>query len=386
MRIIYLLLFMLTSFSSLHANTEINEETKPAQKTFFEGDIRIDDFKTQNLYENDVYQGDSIKVLIYRFQFRDAKFEWSIDKINEEMEKVKKYYSEQSYGKFTVTWDTSNPIINISKNAKSTTWHEWLKIYTDEIKKAGVDTKNPGEGVNIMVVTPVAPGNVNSNGGPPLMEIYRRFEAGTVAHELGHTMGLLHANALEAGSKIIGTGNASENKDYGNVYSLMGMGGHTLEAYNLLYKKKFEWVSDAEVPTITKSGTYKIYAFDHGSNTNGNIGIKLKSGNGKHTYWVEYRTTNKRYKDTKNGILVNLQGYIDNTKDTKFWKTISLLVDFRPNSKSGTWPLLDQTDSELVIGKSYTDHWGAFKIQPTAKGGTEDTADAWIEVKVDILK
>ena len=58
-----------------------------------------------------------------------------------------------------------------------------------------------------------------------------------------------------------------------------------------------------------------------------------------------------------------------------------------PNSRSNAnWNQEDETDAPLQIGLSWTDPSGAFKITPTAKGGTENTADAWIDVEVVKLK
>ena len=42
----------------------------------------------------------------------------------------------------------------------------------------------------------------------------------------------------------------------------------------------------------------------------------------------------------------------------------------------------DFRDATLTVGNSFTDHWGGFTITPTAIGGTEDSADAWVEVSV----
>ncbi|KZN44688.1 hypothetical protein [Pseudoalteromonas luteoviolacea] len=101
-----------------------------------------------------------------------------------------------------------------------------------------------------------------------------------------------------------------------------------------------------------------------------------------YTYWLEYRTTNRNYPDTKNGVLINLQGYFENDNDKRFWKTTSYLLDMTPSSKTLRWWGDDQTDSELLIGQTYTDNWCGFRITTVGKGGTDGT---WIEVKIDLL-
>ncbi|TQV87607.1 GEVED domain-containing protein [Aliikangiella coralliicola] len=344
---------------------------------------------------NTGYQYNSVNVLIYPFNFNGTPLEWTTAQINEEMQKTKQYYDEQSYGNFNVTWEIK-PAIYISdpKSKYDNDKSLWNPTYKEKLIEAGTDPSFPGEATIIMVAAPPigteATNYINSQAGPPLMEIYT-YKAGTIAHEMGHALGLRHSMSVEGGNSIINSGNDTIT-NYGNVHAMMGMGAHTLEEYNLMFKSYFkDWVKDSDVPVITSSGTYRIYAFDHGTasgtNAPGNIGIRLKSGNGLYTYWLEYRTTNDRYNArTKNGVLVNIQGYMENESLPSFWNHRSALLDMTPNSQStANWALEDETDAELAIGKSFTDPWSGFRITPTAKGGAEDTANAWIEVNVEIF-
>lgn len=157
---------------------------------------------------------------------------------------------------------------------------------------------------------------------------------GTVAHELGHVLGLRHSKAGDAGDSVFGVGDAeTESLDYGNVYCMMGMGAHSLEEYNLVYKHYFGWIGCHEVPLITESGVYKVFAFDRGkSQADKVIGLRIAAGEPGLTYWIEYRTRGSHA--SGEGILLNLEGYFENETEASYGKTTSYLLDMTPGSKT----------------------------------------------------
>ncbi|QLE86406.1 hypothetical protein FLM48_15790 [Shewanella sp. Scap07] len=352
---------------------------------------------------NDGYDHNGVHVLVYPFRFPDQDLAFTTAQINAEMQITKDYFTEQSYGKFNFTWEIKPKITmpnnhGYYNNDKSL----WGPAYRAELKNAGVDPNFPGDGTIVMVTAPPigteATYFINSQAGPPLMEIYT-YKAGTIAHETGHALGLHHSMSIEGGNSIL-NGNANDTVvNYGNVFGLMGMGAHSLEEMNLMYKGYFNnWISESDVPTVTSSGVYRIYAFNHGTaaghNAPGNIGLKIKSGDGDKTYWVEYRTMQKSEADTapdlqlrtpllQNGISINLQNYLDDNA-APWYNHNSLLLDSTPNSRSSSWALEDFNDAPLQINQTFTDPWNGFSIYPVDKGGTLGTADAWIEVQVTL--
>ena len=353
---------------------------------------------------NDGYDFEGVHVLVYPFRFPDQDLAFTNAQINEEMQKTKEYFTEQSYGKFNFTWEIKPKITMPNNHAYyNNDKPKWNPAYKAELVKAGIDPNFPGDGTIIMITAPPigteATNYINSQAGPPSMEIYT-YKAGTIAHETGHALGLHHSMSIEGGNSTLNGNTNDVVTNYGNVFGLMGMGAHSLEEMNLMYKGYFKnWISETDVPTVTTSGTYRIYTFNHGTasghNAPGNIGIKIKSGDGEKTFWVEYRTMQKSEIDTapqnqlrtpllQEGILINVQNYMDDNA-APWYNHNSLLLDHTPNSRSSNWALEDFNDAPLLLNQTFTDPWNGFSIYPVAKGGTLGTANAWIDVQVTIF-
>jgi hypothetical protein len=162
------------------------------------------------------------------------------------------------------------------------------------------------------------------------------------------------------------------------------------EHFNMVIKNHMGWVEPNEVADIVESGTYRLYTHDQKVRSGNTIGMRLLSGNGTYIYWLEFRTLkNTTAADLSfNGIQVHLQNYFPNIPGREWFRddytdVVSYLLDMTPNSKKDdTWHANDATDSELLVGKSFTDKYGAFTIKPIRVSDNVDDENAWIDVQV----
>jgi Gametolysin peptidase M11 len=95
-----------------------------------------------------------------------------------------------------------------------------------------------------------------------------------VAHELGHTYGLLHANSWEC------AGGSCRALEYGDPYSTMGRGSGD---FNIFEKQKVGWVTN--VTRVAAPGRYAIDRIELPSARPQGIAIATASSE----YWLEHR-------------------------------------------------------------------------------------------------
>ncbi len=118
-----------------------------------------------------------------------------------------------------------------------------------------------------------APGTYIQTNAPYPDTVESRLHefAWTVSHEMGHNMGLLHANALaceDASAQPVSFGPSCESIEYGDPYSTMGgnMGypsgpdswGFLSPLFSAEELSRLGWLDPAEIQTVTGSGTYDL--------------------------------------------------------------------------------------------------------------------------------
>jgi hypothetical protein len=170
----------------------------------------------------------------------------------------------------------------------------------------------------------------------------------TVAHELGHNLGLFHAKALDCGDVTLASACASYG--YGDTLDIMGnaLSGH----FNAFHKERLGWFVPESILTVETEGSYTLEPYEAPSAGIPKVLKILRSINAvtgqKTWYYVEYRqaigfdsflTDNE---NVQNGVVIRLGTEADGDS--------SYLLDMTPGSE-----FVDHRDPALTTGQSFAD-------------------------------
>ena len=186
------------------------------------------------------------------------------------------------------------------------------------------------------------------------------FDVRTSAHELGHNLGLSHANWFDtAGRSTIGAGS---NEEYGDPFDTMGGSGGGSRHFSASFKNRLDWIPASDALTVTASGTYRLHAHDITTAPVGLRAIRLNRSGGD-PYWVEFRQLWTANKALMNGVNIRRAG------------GSSQLLDMTPGSSAG------KDDHSLIIGRTFSDVGNSVHVTPLRKGNTHpESIDLQINV------
>ncbi|WP_432471298.1 Ig-like domain-containing protein [Amphritea sp. HPY] len=175
----------------------------------------------------------------------------------------------------------------------------------------------------------------------------------TVAHELGHNLGLHHSHAKDCGDTTLG--NSCSSQEYGDTLDILGYSG-TVGHFNAFQKERLGWLSSTELVNADASGSYTLSPYAQTGNTPKALKA-LKSTDpvtGNRTwYYIEYRQpvgfdselVNRGIVDTNNvfnGVTVHI--------GTENEGNSSYLLDMTPGSE-----FIDMKDAALTVGNLFSD-------------------------------
>jgi hypothetical protein len=194
------------------------------------------------------------------------------------------------------------------------------------------------------------------------------FNFKVATHELGHAYGLMHANLWRT-SDGTATGSGA-NVEYGDDFDMMGRGATQQTHFNASYKRDLDWLTDEHVLSITRTGVYRLYAFDAAAPA-GISALKIKKDAGK-DYWIEFRQLLVDFPNLMNGALIHWEYPFNGWRQTQ-------LLDMKPDTTS-------LADSSVLVGQTFADDASGIKITVLGKGGTTpESLDVRVEFNYSIV-
>ncbi len=196
---------------------------------------------------------------------------------------------------------------------------------------------------------------------------------GVMIHELGHNYGVWHANFWTGlADGVISHGSHVE---YGNPYDVMGSSGGQGQ-FNAAFKNILDWLPDAQVQTVSTSGTYRVFTYDVAALTPGqNYALKIRKDYDRN-YWAEFRRKipNAWF---LNGVLLNWDSWNNGVVNSG---SGTHLLDTTPGTPAGN---SGKDDGAIVVGRTYADEASGIFLTPVARGDGS-LPENWIDVVVNL--
>ncbi len=204
---------------------------------------------------------------------------------------VKNYYRKNSdnlidytgtyLGSFTVTPPTTDCSYNM-----------WSDLADQQVQAKGISLNSYDNIVYVMDISCSNAAGIGTIGGKPARSwVHSNIGISTsvYAHEIGHNLGIHHANRFFCGNKQMDVEELCKSYEYGDASDVMGFG--YLE-FNAPHKEAMGWVPQNTIKRITEAGTYTISSLESSSSANQKV-LKIdKSDTSKYyrsSYYISYR-------------------------------------------------------------------------------------------------
>lgn len=294
------------------------------------------------------------------------------------LRQVGDFYQAQSFGKLTLT-ATVTPPVRLPGNqswykAKDSLEIDGLRLEMDHAKAAARALGYDWRDYDCFCVraaggarAPTSFAMVGSDSAGSGEVWMRNDSLSTLAHEIGHSFGLLHANFWQTnGASVIGPGS---NMEYGDPFDNMGSSTPPQGHYNVQAKHQIGWLGDRQAPLIERSGLYRLAAFDTPRLLAGQLHAMRLRKDGDRTYWLGMRRLHNGNASAQSGVMLG-------------WK-------WPRQTGGGNWQLLDNTpgstldrqDAAIGIGATFTDTEAGLHLTNL---GPSSTDSSLLDLRVEL--
>lgn len=208
--------------------------------------------------------------------------------------------------------------------------------------------------------------------------------ASTFIHELGHNLGVWHANFWRTTPpSFIGPGN---NLEYGNSFDVMGGGGVTGQ-FTAHFKNILNWLPNETHWNVTRSGIYRIHQFDYAvADPAFRYALRIQK-DAEREYWGELRQRFTSNAGLMSGLMMTWDGWGQGGiggsggSPPDGSNRGAQLLDMTPGS-FGNGITDTRNDSALLIGRTFSDPDANIHITPVAKNtnSTPPSVDVYVSV------
>jgi Cadherin-like beta sandwich domain/Calx-beta domain/PKD domain len=208
--------------------------------------------------------------------------------------------------------------------------------------------------------------------------------AGTFIHELGHNLGVWHANFWRTTPpSFTGPGN---NLEYGNTFDVMGSSG-SVGQFTAHFKNILNWLPPETHWNVTSSGVYRLHQFDYAvAHPSFRYALRITK-DAERQYWAEFRQRFTSNVGLMNGLMMTWDGWGQGGiggsggSPPDGSNRGAQLLDMTPGS-FGNGITDTRNDSALWVGRTYSDPDANIHITPIAKNtnSTPPSMDVMVTV------
>ncbi|WP_404320231.1 zinc-dependent metalloprotease family protein [Arthrobacter luteolus] len=225
---------------------------------------------------------------------------------------------------------------------------------------------------------------VGGTAGRILMPAPSSFTNNVVTHEVGHVLGLLHANSLQCtnGRQDVGSGNggrwadgACTSREYGDTTDLMGSAQYNQPVINSYFWDAGNFGRGNEIVDAGRAGTPRTYTLRPWGGTAANRAVKFTDPQSGDTYYIELRQPAGYDQYLQSGPSGNRGVKIVKADKANSWAVNSLIIP--PSTK----PFAGYYNGRHAwqTGQTFTTHAGTtVRINSVSASSASVTISSWL--------